>query len=384
LEVRAVTHVLRVIASEFADERPSPTDIDGAIRATRQVRNLPAHMQLRELLADATRHDRYEDRWRENVSRDLLALGESLRARGLVTVAGAVVQLIADHSQASDDIRREAALRLAYCRRMLGDLDGATERYNAVMQSASNYRAIRQRLEAELGLAKIAVNRGNIPAAEPLIDAVIAAARLANETTILGKALIDRAAVAGIRRDAQSVLTSSFEALEFLDTPTERDRVFVNMATALRELGRADMAKRLGQFVLARPCEMDQRAAAMILLFHIAIDGGDQHDASLYRRELDRLSLLPALRVERHEAVAREAAAVGNWADALDAVDEMIRVADDHGLSELSFRGAFAAEALRARRVPAVYQFQPTPPTGTEQTVVEIEARLDVLCSAAI
>jgi tetratricopeptide (TPR) repeat protein len=381
-EVRAVSHVLRVIASEFASERPAQAEIDAALRSTAQVSNLQRLTQLRELLGDATSPSRLEDSWRETVSRDLLALGESLRARGFVTVASAVLHLIADNSCAADETRREAALRLAYCRRMLGDLDGAAERYAEVVASAGTPDTLRQRLEAELGLAKVAINRGNIPAAAPLIDAVIASARAGGETSILGKALIDRAVVAGIRRDAQSVLTSSFEALEFVEMPSDRDRIFVNMATAFRELGRAEAAIRLAHEVLSRPCDTDQRAAAMILLLHIAIDEGDRRTAAVYRRGLDRLPLIPAALAERHEAVAREAAALGDWDEALIAVGEMVRIADEHKLAELSFRGAFAAEALRAKRVPAVYQFQPTPPTSAEQTVVEIEAKLDVLCSA--
>jgi tetratricopeptide (TPR) repeat protein len=265
---------------------------------------------------------------------------------------------------------------------MLGDLDGAAERYSAVALNASRANAIRQQLDAELGLAKVAINRGNIPAAAPLIDAVIESARAAGETPILGKALIDRAVVAGIRRDAHGVLTSSFEALEFIERPTDRDRIFVNMATAFRELGRAESAMRLAKHVVGCDGDADQRAAAMILLLHIGIDEGNRRMAAFYKSELDKVSLIPALRAERHEASAREAAALGDWDAALQAVDEMMRIADEHKLAELSFRGVFAAEALRARRVPAVYQFQPTPPTSTEQTVAEIESKLDVLCSA--
>ena len=382
-ELAAAALVLRIVAHEFAGETVLEAEIAEARHAVLRVGDVRTHTRLRDLLSDVTAGERIEESWRDTLSLDLLAYGEELRARGLVAAAAALLDLVAEGSQASAELRLDASLRRAFCLRLLGSLDDATAQYRKVEELATFGGFDRQRLEAQLGIARVAINRGNIPQAEPLIDAAIASARAAGLSSVLGKALIDKAAIAGIRRDASGVLVSSYKALEFVETAAGRDRIFINMATAFRELGRAESARRLAHEVLSRPCDADQRAAAMVLLYHLAIDVGDRRTSAMYRRALTAVPLLPAMLAEKCEAVARDAAARGEWESAHNFAEQMIAIADEHQLAELSFRGAFAMESIRGRRVPAVYQFQPVPPANAEQYVVEIEQELDALCSAS-
>ena len=80
------------------------------------------------------------------------------------------------HPVEESDVAIAAHLRLAYCERSLGALDHAAESYSTAGAIATDVDDMFGILRAEIGAAKIAIERGNLPRAESLLDDVISRA----------------------------------------------------------------------------------------------------------------------------------------------------------------------------------------------------------------
>lgn len=334
-----------------------------ALRSARQqvgrLTDLAVHRRLRDLLDVMTPDAIRSGEWERTLGTRLVAYGVELHAAGQYGPAADVFALTAERLAADHNLRMQALLRRAFALRVMSRFDDAEAVYLELESFAIEQQDVTMELEARLGFGKLMINRGNIPAAIPIIESVSEDALRDGIASVRAKALIDRAAIAGIQRDAVGALRYSAAACEILPHGTDRDRCRLNMAFACRELHRPADAAALAREVRDHGFDSDPRTQAVILLFHLAIDTRDRVAQRAAREWLDRAALSSFQRAEYFEAQARERAFADDFEQALVALEQMLSIAESDQLAELIFRAESAMRDIRRHRVPALYEFAP-------------------------
>lgn len=335
---------------------------ESAVRLARQqvarVSDLGVHRRLRDIL-DLMTVDAINADWRRSIGTRLVAYGVELHADGCYAPAADVFALVAELLADDAGLRMQALQRRAFALRVMSRFDDAETVYVELEALAIEHRDVTMELEARLGLGKLMINRGNIPAAIPIIEAVGEDALRDGIVSLRAKALIDRAAIAGIQNDALGALRFSAAASELLAHGTDRDRCHINMAYAYRDLGRPDESATLAREVRDHGFDSDQRALAVILLYHLAIRARDNIAQRMAREWLDRASLSPLQQAEYFEAIAYDRAVAKDFDAAGVALNRVMAIAESNQLAELIFRVEAALRDVLRHRVPAIYEDSP-------------------------
>jgi hypothetical protein len=275
-------------------------------------------------------------------------------------------------------------LRCGFALRQLARFQDANRVYEMLRTQSVKHGDERMALEAELGLARCVVGRGDLQTGDRLTRDVIQRARTLNQNAVVANGLIDLARIAGASCRPYDVVAYSLSAYADLETDDQRERVLVNIATALRELRRPDSARTVASFVVRRGKANDLRINALTLLYNLAIDGRNAHEAAFYRRHLANLSMRPIATVEYYHAIACEMAMFGRFDEARLAGQKMLAVCEEHRLNEHSFRAEQAIREIDRGAVPAMYEFRATTELSSleAQRVEEMEITLSTLCGA--
>jgi tetratricopeptide (TPR) repeat protein len=140
-----------------------------------------------------------------------------------------------------------------------------------------------------LGEASIAVNRGNYPLAEQLLDDVLATAHAAGDKTAFGRAAHDRGVVAHARGDLAFAVYCLHKAIDiYAGDPGRQDRALCDLGRAFQAAGHVDAARDAFVTVRARAPEAGQRTRAGINLLSLESEVGDSRAFNRLVRELDR------------------------------------------------------------------------------------------------
>jgi tetratricopeptide (TPR) repeat protein len=318
------SHVMRRCLSQLVDSIESAA---AAVDAERAARNI----EVGRLLAAYAKLLQYEAQW-------------GLAADVHSTVIGFVPY--------SEDAERllESMLMRGFSLRMQGRLDEASQAYAALRTAAVSAGNERYRLESLLCDAKVAVDRGNFPVARELLDRTIADARRIDCSVIVSKGLTDRARVAAMQGDFELSLACSYEALERSEDQMDRERILGNIALTFAQMGLRDAARDAGLLVAATAQDRSARLAATVNLMELAYQDGRELVFEQYRRELAREELTPYLRVSFLEASAEGLRTFGRHREAKAAHEQMLEVAEGHGLHEFVIK---AEAALRGGQQPA-------------------------------
>jgi tetratricopeptide (TPR) repeat protein len=356
--------VLDVRGAEFARRRASA------------VTDIQTRTWLLSILANA---DPNRPGYPQTLDRQLKVYGVALHQRGCYGPAADVFAITADAPNADPETRMQAMYWRAFGARLLSKLDEADMGYSVLRNFAERHGDKHMELEAILGQAKVAINRGNIPDADEILNRALKMAEHSGDGAIGGKAHIDLAYVAGVRRRPADVIEHSRLALRWLETRMDRDRALRNIAVASRELGRADDSARIAAWLAKNAEELDERIGALTLMYNLAVDAGDFAAAGCARADIARMPLTPKLAVEFHEGQARHFAAEGRFAQATRAAEKMLEIAEEHSLNEYIFRGDVALLELKARRVPAIYEFRPAAAKSPDRPPLDVEEILSEL-----
>lgn len=277
----------------------------------------------------------------------LLSLSRCFITAGSFTVAADVAWTaarIASEAKRMELIPR-ARLALAYASRLGADFDGAEESYMAARKTGS----ITEALDATLGLAKIAVHRGNFPLAERSARQVATRARKLGLSAIRARALHDLSAIAGARGDHEGVLRNSRAAYDASNDARDRDSILVNIARALADLGDTDTAETALAIVEHTAQETEVRRAASIQLLELAWKRGDEAEFDARHRALARVDLTPYWSGWLYEAIGAGSQAFGRIGEAEVAYRRMLAIGEAHKLSELTIRADAALGTLHRR-----------------------------------
>jgi tetratricopeptide (TPR) repeat protein len=329
LDVRRVRRYIEAVPETHPGRRCLSQLVDGIEAASRDDASRPdeRHLEVGRMLSSYAKLLRYDAQW------------------GLAAdVHGTIVEF----AQRTGDVARmlDSMLMRGYSLRMQGRLDEASDAYAALRAAAISAHDERYRLESHLSDAKVAIDRGNFPTAREQLDRTIAEARAAECWTVVSKGLTDRARVAAMQHDHELALVCSYEALELAREPVEREGILSNIALVFGQMGLRGAARDAALLVAATAQDRNTRLIALVNLMELAHQDGRELVFEQYRRELAREELSPYLHAVYLEASAEGLRVFGRRTEARHAAEQMLDVADRHGLFELVLKAGAILDAL--------------------------------------
>jgi hypothetical protein len=365
----------------FADDRATQF----AQAQVERVDRVVVRERLTILMSFLTPEAQARDDWPDSLIARLMAYGHQLHDDGHFSPAVDVFTLIYDRAVKDVDIRLKAMLRCGFALRQLARFQDAKRVYEMLRAQAVESGDDRMMLEADLGLARCVVGRGDLQTGDRLTREVVQRATALNQTAVAANGMIDLAWIAGASCRPHDVVSYSLSAYADLETDEHRERVLMNTATALRELRRPNSAQTVASFVVRRGRSNEVRISALTLLYNLAIDARNIHEAAFYRRHLANLSMHPIATAEYYHAIACEMATFGRFEEASLAAQKMLAVCEEHRLNEHSFRAEQAIRDIDRGAVPAMYEFRATPElSGVEaHRMDEMEVTLATLCGVS-
>lgn len=359
-EVAAGAMVYRLandaLRSEFADDRAVEIARDQIERVDRAiVRN-----QLMMLVSLVAPEARARADWPHILITPLLAYGHQLHEDGHYSPAVDVFTLIYDRAVKDVGICLEAMQRCGFALRQLARFEDAKRVYEMLHSQSVANGDERMMLEADLGLARCVVGRGDLQTGDRLTRDVVQRAKTLNQTAAAANGLIDLGWIAGAACRPHDVVSYSRRAYPDLDSDEQRGRALINTATALRELRQPDSARIVASSVVRREISNHLRVNALTLLYNLSIDAQNAHEAAFHRRHLADFSMPPIATVEYYHAIACEMATFGRFKKARVAAEDMLEVCEQYQLNQHLFRAEQAIHDIDQGAVPAMYEFRGT------------------------
>lgn len=288
--------------------------------------------------------------------RVLAAYGKLLQYESSWSLSRDVHETLIDYARGADDEERllDSMLMVAFCQRMLGRLDDAREAYVRLRGVAAEVKSEQYLLLSELGFAKIAIERGNLPAAAGMLDQILIDSRTNGQETVRAKALMDRARVANQLGDLTAAAVLGHQALECSKDPMERDRILVNLGMTLTHMGLWEQARDAYLVVTATAQEASMRWLAHINLMELAYLEHNELQFEQYRRSVTGLQLPPYIEAVFHETCANGFCRFGRLDEATASFERMLAVAERHSLHEFVMKAASALENVARVKPPLV------------------------------
>jgi tetratricopeptide (TPR) repeat protein len=259
----------------------------------------------------------------------------------------------------------DANMQYGYCARMLGKWDDAAIAYSQAGEIAVAIGDIVKVLRARVADAKLAIDRGNLPKAEEILDETIARASDPHGRLVEMRALAlhERAAVAHLRGDYETAVRFAYEALDGMTNPAARDRVLSDIAAAFIELGVLSAARDALVVLAATAQEQYIRWAATVNLLEVAARERCEPVFEQYRRELSDVSLPVSLEASYYLTVGKGYAGFGRVESARAALGKAIDLSIKHKFYQINHEAEAELQQLErsVRTVRKPSEYQPTP-----------------------
>jgi tetratricopeptide (TPR) repeat protein len=300
-----------------------------------------------------------EQRLRSNeAGRVLAAYGKLLQYESSWSLSRDVYETLTDYARSGDDEERllDSMLMVAFCHRMLGQLDEAREAYSELREAASRLESEQYLLLSELGFAKIAVARGNLPAAAGMLDHILEETSAGEYDTVRAKALLDRARIATQLGDHATAVLLGHQAFESSTDPFDRDRILLNIGLTLTNMGLWEEARDAYLVAGATAQEVTVRWMAQINLMELAYLDNNEILFEQYRRTVANVPLPPYVETVYHETRAHGLRVFGRIDEATEAFRRMLDVASRHGLNEFVLKAESALKDVSSVAPPLTRQ----------------------------
>jgi hypothetical protein len=279
----------------------------------------------------------------------LLAYARALQHDGQFALAADVHRAVVAHAHPVEesDVVITANMQLGSCLRTLADWDEASAAYARASCVAAMTGDIVGVLRARIAEANLAVDRGNLPNAQAMLDETIREADANHIPEIRSVALHDRAGIAIRRGEYEVAITLAYDALANLAEPAARDRVLSDIALAFFELGMRETARDAYLILAATAQAQYSRWVATINLMECAAADGREPVFEQYRRELADVALPATLACQYHFYVGQGYRMFGQTQQARLALERALELAERHKLNEMVFRAEKALEEVR-------------------------------------
>src|SRR5579872_269902 len=230
----------------------------------------------------------------------LMAYARALQFDAKWTLAADVYRTVLQNAEpaADTDVVIAANMQLGACMRVLAQWSEARGAYAAAAEVAAFTGDAANVLKARIAEANVMTARGNLPAAEKILDAVIESAEDNGLREIRGFALHDRGVVARKRGDLDGSVTYLYEALSCYENQAAKDRALADLAVTFFDLGLQDASRDANLVLAATAQESYTRWVATLNLLEGAAFDRKETVFEHYRRNLADEKLPPALQAD--------------------------------------------------------------------------------------
>jgi tetratricopeptide (TPR) repeat protein len=376
-ETSAGLVTLRLVDSWFT-EGPSVVAPDGwSLRAVREsIHRADRGSSIRSILSSIvdTMQALHDVRVTTLAPR-LMAYARALMFDARWTLAADVHRTIIAYAHPIEDadVVIEANMQLGACLRTLAQWQDAAVAYSVAGQIAAMSGDMVNVLRSRVSEANIAIDRGNLPHAEAILEETITRTGTTPafaETRAL--ALHARAHVAHLRKNYELAVRLGYEALGGTRTQTARDRVLIDIATSFTELGVRSAARDAYLILAATAQEQYTRWVAQINLMELAALDGQQTVFEEHRRDLSTAILPASLSAYYFYYVAQGYRLFDRERAAEAALSRAVDIASKNQLSQILIQAEQALEEIRAGRPPAAPAEAQDPP----QSAVPVAAAI--------
>ncbi|MGQ0712490.1 MAG: hypothetical protein ACT4PJ_02030 [Gemmatimonadaceae bacterium] len=301
----------------------------------------------------------------------LLAFARALQFDGRWELAADVHRTVLSHAHPVDeaDIVIAANMQLGACLRTIAAWDEATTAYTRAGCVAAMSGDIVNVLRARVSEANLAIDRGNVPSAQAILDETISESSANRLHDVKALALHARAGIALRRGEFGTAIEMAYEALEGLTAPSAKDRVLADIAVAFFELGMRAAARDAYLILAATAQEQYSRWVAVINLMECAAADGREPMFEHYRRELADASLPVTLACQYHFYAGQGYSLFGRNEQARAALERAIEIAEQHRINEVLFRAEQSLEAIRDGGVVIIANSPQVAPTASVERV---------------
>jgi hypothetical protein len=278
----------------------------------------------------------------------LMAYARSLDLDGSWALSADVYATVISHAHPVEDsdVAVNALLRRAYCLREMGDLPAAMTVYGTAGQVARASSDMIGDLRSRIGEAKIHAAKGNLPAADAILETAAAEAASLELTEVRSIASHDRSYIAHLRGQYDSAVRFAYDAMRDSSSEREKDRILGDLAGSFYMLGLKSAARDAFLILANTAREQYMRWTATINLMELASEEGVSIQFERYRQQLAGEALPPILQAQFELHVGRGYQSFGEYDTARPWLERAARTASAHSFNQL----AFAAEESLARK----------------------------------
>jgi tetratricopeptide (TPR) repeat protein len=304
----------------------------------------------------------------------LMAYARSLDLDGKLALAADVYETVIAHVHPDEEseIAVNALLRRGHCLRELGDFTDAAEAFTTAAELAHRTGDMIGTLRARIGEAKIVVARGNLPAADAMLDEAVALADKHNLIEVRSLATHDRAYIAHTRGQYDLAVRFAYDAMHDSVSESERDRILGDLAGSFYMLGVKSAARDAFMILAATAREQYQRWIATINLMELSAEDGMEIQFERYRQQLSGAALPPILLTQFELHVGKGYQLLGDTDAAKSWLERSLETASLHQFN----RFVFAAEEALAENATPRAPKEPAPAYDIPRDVELIAAEL--------
>lgn len=240
----------------------------------------------------------------------IFAFAGTLERRGSLALAVDAYECVIRLGEESFDgeLLIDSYLRAGYCWRALGSLPEAERTYGIAEKMAKRCRQPARIFRSRIGLANVAVARGNLPNADEMLGQIALESSSARCRSEHAMALHSRSVVAQRRGDLSRAVCLSYDALQIMDYSSERDRVLNDIGAYFIVMEKFDAARDALLVLEATTTLETVRSNAQVNLLALAARSDDRASFEKLRERLDGRELLPETSVNYLIESAR-----GHW-----------------------------------------------------------------------
>jgi hypothetical protein len=242
-----------------------------------------------------------------------------------------VIRLADD--QADSVLVMDTFQRLAFCRRRAGAIDEAATASQTLVKLATRHKDRARLLRGKLGLAHVAMMRGDLVEADSQFAAIADDAERMQLNVEYALALHNRGVVAFRSGKPVEATVLSHRALKLTSDPIDRERMLGDLAAFLIKLEQYDAAIDALRILEVTSISEEPRRVAKVNLVSVAARAGNRELFNSARRELEGVSLGVEASVNLLIESARGFGLFGDEASAVEALREAEIEAERHGLN---------------------------------------------------
>jgi tetratricopeptide (TPR) repeat protein len=278
----------------------------------------------------------------------LFAYAGCLERRAELSLAADVYGTIArlGEEEFDGDLLIDSFLRLGYCERLLGALDDAESSYTMAGKISKRQKETARGLRSQIGIAVLAMTRGNLPKAEQLLMEIAGESDRTKCAEEHAKALHVQSSVAYRRGELGRAVRIAYDALQKASTPLDRDLILGDIGGYLIMMDRFDAARDALMIIETTGLTEVVRLNARVNMVALAARSRDESLFRTARARLDGVELPAEAQVNYLIESARGLKLFGEADSARQLLEKARDLAVEHRLS----RSIFEAEEMLADR----------------------------------